>query len=272
MAMLEFKKLQSLSLLGIAAFLTVGCSMARGFHNLVGSDFKAKGPQTKEPRSVNPFTKLEAGQIYDVDVTLGSRQSVVLEAPKDLLTHLTATVSGSTLKLGANLDYSLTNNSKVKAHVVVPHLDAVTISGAGKLTIITPIEQTSFAATATGAAKLQLSANVSRINLELDGASQTDIRSLKAQNLNLNSRGAAQCTIKGSASNCKIEATGASILHAKALSVDRADVKTEGAATTELRVTSDLHATASGASNVRYIGNPKTTRNTTGASSIENVH
>ena len=267
----HLKRLQILLFLSVATFLAMGCSlMSRGI-GLVGQDrIKAFGPFSKQTRSVPDFEKVEAGQVFDVDISFGPHPSVTLEAPKNLLPHLTTNVSNGQLSLGSDIQYSMTKNDKVKAHVVVSHLKGVSISGAGRMVVRGSVSEPNFSAEASGASTLSLSANVTNFKLDLDGAAKATIGSLNAQSLDLQASGAADLTIKGRVGTSKIEADGAANIRGKSLTIDRADVQSSGAANVDLRVVSDLKADASGASNIRYTGNPKTRRDTSGVANIRN--
>jgi len=257
----------------VVAVLTVGCSfVARSVGHLAQSGFKPTGPMTSSLRSVPTFDKVDAGQSYEVDIRFGPTPSVTIEAPKDLLPHLTTSVSGGTLKLGADTSYSLDNRNAVKAHIVVTHLTGVSASGASRMVIKDPIAETSFVATAAGASNLSLSANVDSFKLEIDGAARASINRLKAQTLDIKASGASNCDISGSASKGQIESEGASTISGKGLSIDKASITGNGASTTEIRVTADLKANATGASTIRYLGNPKASRDTAGSSSITQIN
>jgi len=230
----------------------------RGFKELGrigGATLKAVGPQGRVTKSLPDFDRIQAGGIFDVDVSLGTTPSVVVEAPQDLLPHLQASVNNGTLNLGWNVNFNLNNDEKIRAHVVTRRLRGATISGAGKMVINGKINENSFDANTSGAASLRLSASVDTFRLEATGASKAKIDDLGASNLHIQASGAAQCDIVGSVNTSSIDASGASHIQGRLVS-NRAEIQTSGAAHAVLRVMTSLKGEATGASSITYSGRP----------------
>ena len=242
--------------------------MARGISFLVQGNFRATGPFTKQSRSLPTFDRVEAGQIFDVDISIGSHPSLVFEAPRDLIPHLTSRVQAGTLVLSANIPYSLSTSQKVKAHIVAPHLKGVSISGAGRMVVKGLINASNFDASVSGAASLSLSAKVRTIKVEVDGAAKAWINKLTANSLDIQTSGAANCTLNGRVDTSNIETDGASGVRARELTTTRARIQSSGSSYADIRVVSELNAEASGASSIRYYGNPKTRNDTSGSAHI----
>jgi hypothetical protein len=255
----NLKRLQVIIAFGLLAFVALGVTaIQRGITEIVrfgSGTFRAVGPQVKQTRSVNDFDRVQAGGVYEVDITLGNRPSVVLEAPQDLLPHLTATVSNGTLDLGSNANFNLNGHARIKAHVVTRRLRGASISGAGKMVINGRIDEGAFDANASGAASLRLSASVDTFRLEASGAAKTNISSLGAHTLNVRASGAAECLIAGTVGQSKIDASGASDVKG-GLTSGRAEVQTSGAAHAVLRVLNAISGEASGASSITFSGRP----------------
>jgi hypothetical protein len=264
------RKLQAVLVVSLAAFAALGVTVfERGYTYLSQKSFKPTGPMAKQTRSLNVFSKIESGSVCEVDVKFGSKPSLTFEAPKDLLQHLTADVRGDTLSLGCNTEFfSIPNESKIKAHVVATRLTGAEVSGAGTMVINGQIHEQSFAAGASGAASLTLSANVSTFSLQADGASKVTIGSLTAHKLSLEGSGAAKCTISGKADSATIETSGACNIYAKSFTVNNAAIESSGASNTELHVVRSLAAEASGASNIHYYGKPQVSPSTSGVANI----
>lgn len=253
------KRLQLIAFLGLATFVALGYTVVqRGFTEIARfgqRTFTPRGPKASETRSLGSFDRIDAGGIFDVDVSFGSTPSVLLEAPKDLLPHLTTRVSHGTLKLEANVGFNLNHGEKIRAHVVVRRLLGASISGAGKMNISGKITENTFEAMASGAATLQLSASVDRFKLDASGAAKTTINALGAHSLDVQASGAAECTIDGNVGSSKIDASGASHIKGN-LTSDKAEVQTSGAAHAALRVVNSILASADGASSISYSGRP----------------
>jgi len=271
----NLKKLQAIALLGLAAFMALGFTIVqRGITEISkfgGSTLWSAGPQGKQTRSLPDFDRIQAGEVYEVDVSFGSVPSVVIEAPKDLLPHMTSVVSGGTLKLSTNTNYNLSNHARIRAHVVARRLNGASISGAGKMVINGKVSANEFDAHASGAATLKMSASVNTFRLEASGSSKTDITRLGAKTLQIEASGAADCTINGNIDSSSVEANGASNIRGK-LSTGGADVVTSGASHAVLNVRDSLTGEASGASSISYSGRPsRVTKHTSGVANINQV-
>jgi hypothetical protein len=255
----KYKVMQVAAIVGIASFIALGSTFVQRtvrqvLHNAQG-DLTAKGPQAKSTRSVRDFDRVEAGQIYQVDVSFGSTPSVTLEAPSDLLPHLTTEVRDGTLSLGSNIQYNIRDNAQIKAHVVVKRLSGVSISGAGTMVVHGRVEGSKFVAEADGASTLRFSANVGDMKLVASGASKATIDSLSSRSLSVEATGAASCLINGTVDTTDVQVEGAGNLKGK-LTAGKAKVRAEGASHAAIRVTGSFDGEASGASSITYSGNP----------------
>ncbi len=252
------KALQVAALVGVVSFIALGAMAAqREFKELsgYGPQINASGPKTRETRSLRDFDRVEAGQIFQVDVSFGSTPAVTIEAPRDLLHHITSEVHNGTLSLGCNVRYSLPSESHIKIHVVTRKLTGAEITGAGHMIINGRIQASKFEATASGAATLTLSANVDKFSLEASGASKTTIDALAANNLNVTASGAASCTINGRVQSSSLQLSGAGNIRGK-LTSDRAEVEADGASHAAVHVLTSFKGEATGASSITYSGNP----------------
>ncbi len=255
----NLKKLQMIALLGLVTFVALGYVVVqRGVKDLIHfsiGTFRAVGPMTKQTRSVAAFDRIQAGHVYDVDVTYGAVPMLVIEAPSDLMPHLTSSVNNGTLSLGANTGFNLSGNQRVKAHVVTKRLVGANVSGASRLVINGVTKDASFDAHLSGASTLRMSADVDTFEIQASGAAKTTLTGLTAKNLTVNASGASNCSINGKALESKIELSGASHLEGQFQS-NRADVEASGASQASLRVRDSLTGEASGASTITYSGLP----------------
>jgi len=271
----DVKRLHQILFAAAATFLTLGCMVVQKQFTEIskngGSNLKASGPQVKETRSLHDFERIDAGGIFQVDVTLGNTPSVVLEAPKNLLHHITTTVSGSTLTLSVDTGFSMSHGEQIRAHVVARHLTAASISGAGQMIINGKVRQGSFEAHAGGAATLKFSADVSSLKLEASGGSKTSITGLGAKSADIETSGAANCTIDGTVQSATITSSGASQIKGS-FTAGEAKVETSGAAHLNIHVINSLTGEASGASSIQYSGHPsKLTTQTSGVGHIGKI-
>ena len=267
------KRLQVILLISFGAVLALGFTAVRqGFREIkkwTGPVLDARGPQTRQSRSIPDFNRIEAGDSYQVDVKLGSIPSVTIEAPQDLLGHLTARVEDGTLILGSDMSYSVSGIAAIKAHVVARQLVGASVSGASKMWINSRITTDQFDAHASGAGILKMEGSVNSLNIELSGSARAEINAHAVHLLKLEGSGASNCIVDGTSTTTSIELSGASNFQGNFTAQD-ADVQASGASHARLKVTKALNGEASGASEILYTGSPsQVVRNTSGVSSIE---
>jgi len=123
---------------------------------------------------------------------------------------------------------------------------------------------------ASGASRVRLEGTVDDdLRLDASGASAIEIPSAELDELVVALSGASRATVAGSASTLDADVSGASRLSLFDLAVDEAQVGVSGASTAEVTVEDELEATASGASSVRYDGDPdRVLSDVSGASSV----
>jgi hypothetical protein len=108
------------------------------------------------------------------------------------------------------------------------------------------------------------------VNLEINGASTGSVAGVKADKLHLSISGASKLKIDGEVRELKATAAGASSIDAEGLKTENANVDASGASNITVNASGDLSANASGASSVKYIGEPKSLKqNSSGASSVK---
>ncbi len=89
------------------------------------------------------------------------------------------------------------------------------------------------------------------------GAARIRIQDLKNDAFKIRSTGASTVTASGSSKNIEIHSTGAGEIDAHSLRAEKANVSSIGASKIQVYASEQLDASASGAGEVRYSGDPK---------------
>jgi phage shock protein PspC (stress-responsive transcriptional regulator) len=109
------------------------------------------------------------------------------------------------------------------------------------------------------------------INLEISGASSC-FANIKANKLIIEQSGATKLTVDGKIKECEAKVSGASKLYAAGSSMKNFELHVSGASYAEVNAEVKLDAHASGASSIRYKGEPKEIiSKNSGASSVEKM-
>lgn len=124
-----------------------------------------------------------------------------------------------------------------------------------------------------GAATLKTTETLSANNLGLtvNGAGKCKM-DMNASTLSATVGGAGSCTLSGTVNKLDAIVSGAASFKAEGLTVQNADVTTSGAATARVNVKEKLSGNASGASSLKFTGDPKEVRiNQSGAANVKST-
>lgn len=191
------------------------------------SGIKGSGVVKTEKREVSGFKKIEISKAINVEVVAQKDFNVDVETDENLFEYIKTEVSGDTLKI-----YSVQKirpSTKTRILIAMPELIDADISGASKLSA-SNINTDYLNIGISGAAIVELSGEVNKLNIDSSGAAKIDAEALRSANANIDVSGASKITVN---------------------------------ATEEIRID------ASGASKISYVGEPKNIiKNTSGASKV----
>ncbi len=191
--------------------------------------------QIKQERLLSGFTKLKVSSAIKVIVTVGAVNKVTVEADESVIDKIKTEVKENTLHLYSKEHYTTTKG--VVIYVTVTELTSVHASGASAVSATSPINTKVLDIEASGASEIKLDIKTESLNLELSGASST--------------------TFKGSTTALQASVSGASALKAQDLTSVNTQVSASGASSAKVNASEVLKAQASGASSIRYAGDPK---------------
>lgn len=205
-----------------------------------------------EEFNFSDFTRVAVGGAFEVEVVHSNSYSVSVTADDSLFKNLKVTREGETLKVGHSKHIGWrVRTSRPKAKITMPVLNELKLSGASKGTV-------------SGFNSLE------DFKLNLSGASSVT-GDITASNAEIDCSGASRVELTGSAENAVIEASGASRMELAGFSVHDAAIKLSGASRSTVKLDGTLNAKLSGASKLRWIGNPIVGDiKTSGASTLSN--
>jgi len=232
-------KHQTRVLLLLLAIAATGCTALRGSGDIITVEVPVEG-----------VGRLVVSHSFEVNVTVGDEPSLTLRVDDNLNESLNVGMDGNTLRIGLE-PRTTVSNATLEADLTLPSLDA--IEGSGSVDI--------HLATLTG----------STFDLQLSGAS-TLTGSVDFESMTGNISGASNVTLAGRVGILDIVASGASDLLLLELEVDDLRITLSGASDSEITVNDSIEASLSGASSLRYRGDPDVnTLDVSGASSIGKV-
>ncbi|MCL1937742.1 MAG: DUF2807 domain-containing protein [Candidatus Azobacteroides sp.] len=232
--------------------------------------------QKKETRSVSGFTGIDASGMFDIAVTKGNKESLIIEADNEVMPYVRSEVRNGVLNLYLeNKENKIRNVKVLKASIVMKNLDEVTLSGACKLTANDLFTPDKFKVDCSGASNLEIKINTGQLDIEASGASQIWLKAnitgntrldvsglskihgeLKAANVKFDSSGASSIELTGSGVDFNIDASGTTKIEAEDFAVKTATVQSSGMCKVTVNVSKVLNVDASGMSSVNYKGSP----------------
>ena len=246
--------------------------------------------QKRETRQVLGFTGIDASSVFEITVTKGSTESLIIEADQEVMPKVRSEVRNGVLHLYLDDNNRVKNIKTLKASVVMKNLNKVSLSGTCKLTsndLFTPdkfkgdcsgvshltvnVNTGQLDIDASGVSKIQLTGNVTG-NAKIDASGTSKIQGeLTAAQVKINCSSVSSVELSGTAQDIKIDVSGSSKVKCEDFKVNTASVESSGASNVTLNVTGTLKVNSSGASVVNYKGAPVIEAKTGGASKVRSI-
>lgn len=208
------------------------------------------GSSDREDRSISGFTELEVSGAFEIVLTQGNSESLTIEADENIMDNIKTRITGSTLEIYTK--GTIRNYRVMRVYITFKQLESIDLSGAVKVTA-------------------DQSLQFDRLDLDISGACTIEF-DMEADRLDLDLSGASKLYLNGYANYMEADCSGSSKLMLSGLKTKRISFESSGASTAEFWVTESLDVESSGASNVRYKGNPATVNvENSGASSVKKM-
>lgn len=209
---------------------------------------KGSGDVVEVEYSFGNFTKVDVSYAFEATILPSDTFFVMLNVDDNIVKYLDVYKSGDWLVIELDDDKNY-NNVHLYAEIHMPIIQELKASGASD------IELTGFSSNHD-------------FDIDLSGASMLS-GNIEADDCHFELSGASVINLSGGCNNLEIEASGASVLHMGNFVCYSGDFHLSGASDATVHVTDFLSATLSGASVLRYYGDPEIENlNISGASVI----
>ena len=204
--------------------------------------------EASQSYSLSGFTKIQMGSAFKVNVVQGTTFNAIARGDRRNLDDLQVRVEGGILKADY-YPYNVNRKYTTEFTIIMPTLEGVDFSGAVTATVNGFIGNPNTYIRLSGASTATVNLQVTQCDINLSGASTLNIA--------------------GTVQNFIAEISGASTMVAFGFAANTVNLKASGASYARLQVNQTLTVEASGASIIRYIGNPSTVNsNLSGASTL----
>jgi hypothetical protein len=207
--------------------------------------------QSKETRNVSGFDKVSFGIAGDLFIRIGPEFKLVLEGDRDLIDDIETVVRDNRLTIKRDNWRLRFDNERVTINLTLPELEAVGVSGSGKVQIQDLVESDELNLGVSGSGKLYTSGlNVDRLECGISGSGDIILGS------------------SGSIDNGNISISGSGSFSGEDIEIDHLEVHISGSGNCRCRAGDTLEAYVSGSGNVTYSGNPKVDAKVSGSGHV----
>ena len=235
-------------ILALVAVAVVAYSMSN-WTSKTANSIRASNNITTETRNADDFDKLEVAGAFQVYVTYSSTESIEVEAPENLQKHIELNVRSEKLKIRVKKNTQIKSSCGLKIHIKTSKLNDFDISGASSVSLNNMLKDNFFYLKSSGAAKFSGELQVKEAEIKLNGASKAHLT--------------------GMATNANLELSGASNVNDYDFEVNNLNVDMSGASSAQITSLKSVKGDVSGASSLKYEGNPSVDKvHTSGAASV----
>ncbi|ADJ26996.1 conserved hypothetical protein [Dehalogenimonas lykanthroporepellens BL-DC-9] len=241
-----YRKVLVIVLVTVLAATAAGCFT-------VGS-IVGRGPVETRDFEFDSFTRLQVSSAFEVTVARSDEFSVSVTTNENLFDYLDLSRVGDTLSL--RLKSGSYTFASLKARVTMPDIFSAEITSASEATISGFEFTHALNLTASGASQIHLTdMTTGELTLQVSGASRLtgDVNSGEGS---FNISGASTLELSGSGGGLTVTGSGASTVALKEFTAGNIGLDFSGATTGSVRAGGRLDVTLSGASSLRYFGNP----------------
>lgn len=192
------------------------------------------GVVQEQQRPVEAFDGLEVDGAYRVHLTMAPQHSLKVVTDENLQPLIRTEMKKGILRIYST--EQIGDYSKMDLYISAPDFESIESSGAIELDNQGTLEGDNLKLEASGAAEINLKIDYDDLGMEFSGGCEVNLA--------------------GAANEVEIDLSGAGDLDLSKLSVDDMELSTSGAAEAIVNVKGDLSVDASGAADIRYLGEP----------------
>ncbi len=206
-------------------------------------------PGSTGPNNYNQFNQIEAEGLVDIEIRQGNRYSVQKSGPANVINHLDISQLGDVLEIDMDEDY-FNLKTRPKVIITMPELISLKLSG------VVDCKSGHFGG--------------DELYIELNGASKAAIDA-EYTKIEVNMTGVSSLDISGKTKKITCEISGTSSINAEKLTMETAKINLTGVSEAIFGPAKTISGKLSGASKLKYSGNPVLQVNSTGVSETKHI-
>lgn len=204
-----------------------------------GKKIKGDGNVVTIERNTGDYDALRVGGFYEVELVEGDEGKITLSGEENILEYIETEVRGGTLTIKSRDNMQLKTSFGKKVFITIPvqSIDAIRLSGSGRLYSDLNLKADNFKVHTSGSRNVALTVNTNNIKVISSGSSTIEL--------------------DGTAAQISVTSSGSSNLRAYELKTDTAEITSSGSSNIRISVEEKIDVKSSGSSNIKYRGNPE---------------
>ena len=201
----------------------------------------------KETRNTESFDEISLGVHADLYLTIGSKQSVVIEGEDDDIDNIETEVENGRLRIRSKKSWNWNwGGDKVEIYITVPEVNGIYVSGSGSVHGESVIKSDDFDMSISGSGD---------INIEID-----------ANSASLKISGSGHAELSGNAGELNIRISGSGSIEAYDLESNEVEASISGSGSARVNVSESIEASIAGSGSIYYTGDPDNVNSSTAGS------
>ena len=219
----------------IVAVLTVVLLTSGLLVGCIGGVVTGSGNLKSETFNFSDFTKVEAHNGFQVELTKSSTFNIEITADDNVHEYINVTKTGETLEIGLGWGRNYRSVTLI-AKITIPDLYKIGLSGGSQASITGFSSSRDFSVQLSGGSGVAGDITAADADFDLSGGSQVNL--------------------EGTADDLVVNASGGSHLRLESFAVKNADINISGGGGATVNVSGTLNVDLSGGSRVIYVGGP----------------
>ena len=139
---------------------------------------RGSGKFVSQERKVAAFDRIETSGSFDIEVLVGSDQSVTIEFDDNLIDNVITEVRSKTLTISSERSFRSRGDCRIT--ITVPELRSIESRGSGDITV-SRLKGTEFKFSLSGSGDLKVEGTVDLFDMVIRGSGDVDARRLRAK-------------------------------------------------------------------------------------------
>lgn len=216
-----------------------------------GSGIVGDGNVVKKDREIGSFSKISAATGLDVYVTMGSSESLSIEADENIHEKIMTEIEGNTLKV--YIKGGLRKASKKSIFITADDLEGISASSGANVEVQNPVSATNMVLDASSGSDIEVTElNATTCSVDVSSGADVDVNA-------------------GSAEELTLDISSGSDFNGKNFLVKKCNAELSSSGDATINVSDELTYDGSSGSTLRYIGKPTMSIDVSSGAKIKDI-